>query len=289
MSTTQASMAVQQAEPDASDTADAWTAIAVGYDRTNTRTQMALGEEGLRRAGLQSGMTFLDVASGSGALSIPAARLGAAVVAVDQSHAMLELLGKRADSEALAVEGRVMDGHALQLSDSSFDIVGSQFGVMVFPDMPKGIREMVRVAKPGGRVLVIAYGDPHEIEFLGFFVEAIRAVRPDFIGPPMDPPPLPFQLCDPDTLGGQLRQAGLDDVRVERITESTAFASGDELWDWIVHSNPIAGEVLGHLELTEDETSVVRQALEDLVSTRAAGERFAVLTNPINIGIGTKR
>ena len=68
---------------------EAWDQIAPGYDRTNTPTQMWLGQEGLRRAELRSGMRFLDVAAGSGALSIPAARLGAQVLAVDQSAPML--------------------------------------------------------------------------------------------------------------------------------------------------------------------------------------------------------
>ena len=63
----------------------AWDDIATGYDRTNTPSQMWLGNEGLRRAGLRPGMRFLDVAAGSGALSIPAARLGAHVLATDLS------------------------------------------------------------------------------------------------------------------------------------------------------------------------------------------------------------
>jgi len=42
----------------------------------------------------------------------------------------------------------------------------------------------VRVVKPGGRVLMNVYGDPHKIEFFGFFVGAIQSVRPDFNGPP---------------------------------------------------------------------------------------------------------
>ena len=63
------------------DNRRAWDRIAPGYDRTNTPTQMWLGNEGLRRAGLRAGMQFLDVAAGSGALSIPAARLGAHVLA----------------------------------------------------------------------------------------------------------------------------------------------------------------------------------------------------------------
>ncbi|TIM84242.1 MAG: SAM-dependent methyltransferase, partial [Mesorhizobium sp.] len=56
------------------DTRARWDEIARGYDKTNTPTQMWLGNEGLNRAGLRSGMRFVDVAAGSGALSIPAAR-----------------------------------------------------------------------------------------------------------------------------------------------------------------------------------------------------------------------
>ena len=52
-------------------TRDAWDKIAKGYDRTNTPTQMWVGNEGLRRAGLRAGMKFLDVAAGSGATAFP--------------------------------------------------------------------------------------------------------------------------------------------------------------------------------------------------------------------------
>jgi ubiquinone/menaquinone biosynthesis C-methylase UbiE len=266
----------------------AWDTIAPGYDRTNTPTQMWLGNEGLRRAGLRRGMRFLDVAAGSGALSIPASRLGARVLATDQSPVMLELLEKRARKEGLSLETRVMDGHALALDDNSFEMAGSQFGVMLFPDMPKGIREMTRVVRPGGRVLMSAYGDPHKIEFLGFFVHALQSVRPDFAGPPMDPLPLPFQLQDPERLRTELASAGLSDIKVDAITETTDFRSGMELWDWLIWSNPIVEIMLGELNLSSDERQIVQEALEKLVRERADRRGVAKVTNPINIGIGTK-
>jgi ubiquinone/menaquinone biosynthesis C-methylase UbiE len=270
------------------DTRAAWDAIAPGYDRTNTPTQMWLGNEGLRRAGLAAGVRFLDVAAGSGALSIPAGRLGAHVLAVDQSPVMLDLLRARARQEGLDIETRVMDGHALQLADNAFDMAGSQFGVMLFPDMPKGLHEMVRVVKPGGRVLMNVYGDPHKIEFFGFLITAIQSVRPEFNGPPMDPPPLPFQLQNPERLRKELSAAGLTDVKVETITETTEFRSGKELWEWLVSSNPIVEMVLGSLKLTGGERDVIQQALDRLVRERAGSGDAAKLTNPINIGIGTK-
>ncbi|MCZ6879350.1 MAG: class I SAM-dependent methyltransferase [Acidobacteria bacterium] len=270
------------------DTRPAWDKIAPGYDRTNTPTQLWLGNEGLRRAELRAGMRFLDVAAGSGSLSIPAARLGAQVLATDQSPVMLELLQGRARKDGLNIETRVMDGHALELDDNSFDMAGSQFGVMLFPDMPKGISEMVRVVKPGGCVLMNVYGDPHKVEFLGFLVGAVQSVRPDFNGPPMDPPPLPFQLQDPQKLRQEFATAGLKDIKVETIIETMQFQTGKELWDWIVRSNPIVEMVLGSLSLTNDERGVIQQTLEKMVRERGGGSGAAKLTNPINIGTGTK-
>ncbi len=270
------------------DSRAAWDNIAPGYDKTNTPTQMWIASEGLRRVGLCPGMCFLDVACGSGALSIPAARLGAQVTAVDLSSVMLELLGERARKEGLDIETRMMDGHALELDDNTFDMAGSQFGVMLFPDMPKGISEMVRVVKSGGRVLMNVYGDPRKIDFFSFFVRAVQTVRPDFTGPPLDPPPLPFQLQDPDKLHRELANAGLKDVNVETVTETTQFQSGKELWDWIVWSNPIVGMVLGSLNLKNDERTVIQHTLERMVR-ESGGTGPARLRNPVHIGIGTKR
>jgi SAM-dependent methyltransferase len=168
-------------------------------------------------------------------------------------------------------------------------MAGSQFGVMLFPDVAKAIREMARVVKPGGRVLIHAYGNPHDIEFLGFLVSAIQVVRPEFDGPPSDPPPLEFQLADPVRLHRELVAAGLNDVRVETLTETTPHASGRDLWEWLVFSNPLAETILsGMLKLTEDERGVVRDALEKMVRERAGAGAAAMLTNPVNVGIGIK-
>ena len=269
-------------------TRHAWDEIAPAYDRSVTPAHLWLGNEGLRRANVRAGMRFLDVAAGSGALSIPAARQGARVVATDQSSRMLELLERRARNEGLDIVTRVMDGHALDLPSDSFDVAGSQFGVMLFPDMPKGIREMARVIKPGGRVLMNVYGDLRKIEFFVFFVDAIRSVRPGFAGPPLDPPPLPFQLQDPARLHREFANAGLNSIEVETITETLEFATGQDLWSWLLGSNPITGHLLAELAVTPAEEENIRRTLDEMVRKRAGGQGPARLTNPINIGVGTK-
>lgn len=265
---------------------NAWNAIAVGYDEFVTPTHMWLANQGLRRVGLKPGMRFLDVAAGSGALSIPAARSGAQVLSVDISPVMVEQLTARARKEGLGLEARVMDGHALELEDNTFDICGSQYGVMLFPDLPRGLSEMVRVTRPGGKVLLHAYGPPQQIEFLGFFMAAMQAAVPDFSGLPTDPVPLPFQVADPEKLRRELIGAGLKEVKVETVTEELKFGTGKEMWDWVVNSNPIPRMIIA--DLTPEQEGVVQRSLDDRLRERSGGSGSAVLTNPVHIGTGTK-
>lgn len=269
-------------------TRSAWDRIATGYDEFVTPTHLLLGTEGLSRAGLRPGMRFLDVAAGSGGLSIPAARLGAQVLATDMSPVMLDRLEERSRKEGLKLETRVMDGQALDLENDSFDVAGSQFGVMLFPDMPRGISELARVTKPGGRVLMTVLGTARKVEFFGFFVAAIQAAVPGFTGPSMDPPPLPFQLQDPERLRREFERVGLKNISVETVTEKLEYESGRQLWNWLLNSNPIAGAVLADANLTTEQMAVVQQQLERMVRERAGGNSTAVLTVPINIGVGTK-
>jgi ubiquinone/menaquinone biosynthesis C-methylase UbiE len=266
---------------------EAWDVIAAGYERHVAPQEATLANEALRLVRLEPGERFLDVAAGTGGLSLPAARRGAEVLATDWSPAMIERFKARVRDEGLSnAEGRVMDCHALDLADSSFDVTASQFGVMLVPDQPRALREMVRVTKTGGRVLVIAYGPPEELEFLQFFISALRVVAADFPGLPDDPPPLEFQVSDPEVLRRRLTDAGLKDVRIASTTERPAFGSGKEMWDWVLCGNPIPGMLVA--DLSEEKQATMRQVLDGMLRERSGGNGPAVLTNPVNIGIGTK-
>lgn len=268
--------------------AEAWDAIAAAYDELVAPGEAGLAQAALRLAELQPGQRFLDVAAGPGGLSLPAARLGARVVATDWSPAMVERFEARVRAEGLTgAEGLVMDAHALELDDGTFDLTGSQFGVMLVPDQPRALREMVRVTKDGGRVLLVAYGPPAEYEALQCFIAALHAVVPDFPGLPDDPPPLEFQVADPEVLRRRLTDAGLGDVVVDGThREQVEVGSGGELWDWMLAGNPIAGMIVG--DLTGAQRATVRDVLDGMLRERTGGEGRATLTAAVNIGIGTK-
>ena len=266
---------------------EAWDAIAAGYDLYVAPQEAELADEALALVALAPGERFLDVAAGPGGLSLPAARLGAEVTATDWSPAMFERFEGRARAEGHGTAvGRVMDCHDLDFADDTFDVGGSLFGVMLVPDQERALRELVRVTKPGGRVVLIAYRSPEELEFLRLFVGALHAVVPGFQGIPDDPPPLEFQVADPEILARRLTDAGLQDVEVVASAERNAFRSGPELWDWLVNSNPIAGMLVGDLDDGQRVTLV--QVLGGMIRERLDGDGPAVLSNAVNIGIGRK-
>lgn len=266
---------------------DAWDALAPGFDEFVTPQNIRFAWDVLHRAGIGPGMRLLDVGAGSGAVSIAAARLGAEVVATDLAPAMIERLRDRARNEGLSnVDGRVMDGMSLEFADGTFDVCASQHGVSLFPDVPGGLAEMARVTKPGGRVLVVAFGAIQKAEFLGFFMRAVQAAVPGFEPMPLDPPPPPFQLSDPEVFRLRLAEAGLSGVTVEPATWDLEFDSPTAYWNSIASSNPVGAQLTSRLSPAQRDA--VLQVLGGMFRERAGGQPRAVLHTEITIGLGTK-
>ena len=266
---------------------EAWDAIAAGYAAHVAPGEEDLSVEALRLVGLTAHDTFLDVAAGPGGLGLAAAHLGAKVVATDWAPGMVARFEANVRAAGLTnADARVMDAHALDLEDDRFDVTGSQFGVMLVPDQSTALREMVRVTRPGGRVLLVAYGEPDEFEALQFFISALQSVVPAFEGLP-EPPPLEFQVADPDVLRRRLVAAGLVDVEVDTThQERVEMRSGQDCWNWMCGSNPIVGMILD--DVTAQDQHTLRQVLDGMIRERAAGSGVAVLTAALNIGWGTK-
>lgn len=264
-----------------------WDGIAPRFDGFVTPASMGFGAQLLRRVDVRPGVRFLDVAAGSGALSIPAARLGAEVVAIDIAPGMIERLNARAQVERLAnLDALVMDGQALEFPDDTFDVSASLNGVSVFPDFHRGLREMVRVTRREGLLLIATFGAPQKAEFLRFFMGALQASVPDFTPLPLDPPPLPFQVADPNRLHAELVDAGLVEVQVDAVTWDMHFDSARHFWDVVTSSNPIGARLVAGL--TAEQRTAAQRVLDGMLRERAGGAPGAVLHVEMNVGIGAK-
>ena len=122
------------------------------------------GEELVEKVGVTEGLRVLDLGCGDGTTAIPAAKLGADVLGVDIARNLVEAGNARAQSLGLA-NCRFQEGDASDLSelgDDSFDLVVSIFGAMFAPRPFDVAKEMVRVTRPGGRIVMGNWipGDP---------------------------------------------------------------------------------------------------------------------------------
>ena len=115
-------------------------------------TLQIVGEELCEAVDVRAGQRVLDVAAGTGNVSLAAARRGCEVVATDYVPALLERARERAQAERLAIEFQQADAEALPFADASFDIVVSTFGVMFTPDQDRAAAELVRVCRHGGKI-----------------------------------------------------------------------------------------------------------------------------------------
>ena len=100
---------------------------------------------------------LLDVATGSGNAALAAARRGCEVVGVDYVPGLLDRARRRAEAEGLSVDFQDGDAEALPFADGSFDVVSSVFGSMFAPDQETTASELARVARPGGRIGIVAH------------------------------------------------------------------------------------------------------------------------------------
>src|SRR4029450_11945668 len=106
----------------------------------------------VEHAGIRSGMRVLDVACGTGVVSITAARMGARVSGLDLTPELLEVARTNAGIAALDIDWHEGDVERLPFESTEFDAVVSQFGHMFAPRPEIAVSEMLRVLKPDGTI-----------------------------------------------------------------------------------------------------------------------------------------
>lgn len=141
--------------------------IAGLYDRMNSVMTAGLHHAWRRRAaelaGVSTGARALDVATGTGDLALELARRvgpSGMVVGSDFSEQMLGLARSKARGQGVAVRFEAANALDLPYPDDSFDAATVGFGARNFSDLPRGLGEMTRVVRPGGRVVVLEITTP---------------------------------------------------------------------------------------------------------------------------------
>ena len=193
--------------------------IAGVYDVMNSVMTAGLHHRWRERAAdlarVGPGTQALDVATGTGDLAIALSRRGGEVVGSDFSEGMLE----RARTKSPAVRWEQANALALPYADDSFDAATVGFGARNFSDLDGGLREMVRVVRPGGRVVVLEITTPTKPPLSTFFslwFDRIVPLLGRVTGEDQAYTYLPSSVKrfpGPQPLGALMHGAGLRDVR----------------------------------------------------------------------------
>ena len=267
----------------------AYDAAADRYDDAALGFWARSGERTIERLGLQPGMTVLDMACGSGASTLPAARrVGPTgkVIGIDLSERMLAMGRDKARRAGLSqIEFRSGDMTRAEFPDGSFDAVVCVFGVSFAPDMEALVAELWRMVKPGGRLAITTWGPRLWSPLYDVWREAVRRERADLVS---DFHPW-YRITTPTAVAELLRSAGVprDTLRVLPEFDVWPLRSAHDWWSIVMGS----GLRWTMDELMPDAVERVRRANLDHarrhdVASVTCNVLYATATKPLDAGPG---
>lgn len=250
---------------------DLFDRVAADYDRA-VPFFATFGERLVEWAGVRPGARVLDLGAGRGAVTAPAVRAGASVVAGDTSRGMLAALRDTVPG----VDARLLDAMALDLPDASFDLVLSGFVLHVLPAPGRAFAEIARVLGPGGELVFSAPGPSTD----GGWWASYGQVVDEFT-----------QRLPPRPGGGSTgslpecaERAGLREEGRWNTEVSFPVEGPEAHWSWLMsHGNRWLYDALPPADREEFRTRVLRSLREDHPTggTRIiAGARFHRYTKP---------
>jgi ubiquinone/menaquinone biosynthesis C-methylase UbiE len=214
-----------------------WDRAAADYEPL-WKTQLAGAREALlSAAALAPGERVLDVACGTGLVTLPTARAvgpGGRVVGVDLSDRMVDAARALAAAHGVAnASFERMDAERLALPDAGFDVVLCALGLMYLPAPEQALREMRRVLRPGGRMAIAVWGERSACGWSAVFEIVDAEVASDVC-------PLFFRLGTGDALARLCARAGFEHVVHRRIGATLVYADADEACRAALVGGPVA-------------------------------------------------
>ncbi|MBV8762642.1 MAG: methyltransferase domain-containing protein [Deltaproteobacteria bacterium] len=191
---------------------------------------------------------ILEVAAGTGRVTRRIAERGDEVVATDLNGPMLDEARKHTTGN---VTWQVADAQALPFPDASFDAVACAFGLMFVPDKPLALREMRRVLRPGGKIVLSVWDshakNPASQTLHTLACELMPDNAPTFMA-------IPFSLHDAAALqaltGGQVETVAILGVAESAASMATGFVRGNPLYNQLVERGIDAAAFQARVEAT---------------------------------------
>ncbi len=238
-----------------------WNESAEGWNDQGTRIRDWLRDSTdamLTMADVRPGARVLDIAAGAGDQTLDiAARVGVngSVLATDLSPAILEIAQRNAQQAGHRnVETQAADGEDLMVPESSFDAAISRLGLMFFPNPGKGLQEMFKALKPGGRACTMVFSTPDKNPCVAILVST--ALKHAGL-PPRDPyqPGGLLSLGRPGLTDDLFHHAGFSGVATTKVMAPFRLSSVKDYLDFIRTSAGPILQILSRLDSAAREAA----------------------------------
>lgn len=166
--------------------ADLFASIAKRYDLINDVQSLGLHRWWKRKVigltGAQAGQRALDVCCGTGDLTLALAERRCETIGIDFSQPMLDVARRRGDAIPIEHRPQFLHGDALHLPfpDAEFDVITVAYGLRNLADVDRGLRELLRVLRPGGRLVILEFGKPSWSVLRSLWFGYLRLALPMF-------------------------------------------------------------------------------------------------------------
>ena len=265
---------------DSAVVADAFGRAAATYDRAAFSFFTPFAEQLVAAVGVMPGDRVLDVACGTGAVAIAAARAAApdgSVTATDLSPSMVEEARAAAAREGASVSVEIGDAARVVADDGAFDVVLCGFGIFFLPDAGAALAEWRRVLRPGGR-LGLSTWDAAGDERWAWEADLIREFAPGLPERVLTTAgSMRGRFNTPEKLASALDEAGFEHVSTEVSSIERHYERPEQWWEWTQsHGHRLLSD-----NLPEGDAARLRERGLDgftrAFGDRPAGRRFTAL------------
>ena len=193
----------------------------------------------------------LDVASGTGepGLTLSGMLPRGEVIGTDLSENMVSIANHNsAERNILNYRSQSSDAANLPFDDETFDHVICRFGIMFFPEIQKGLNEMSRVLKRGGKIALAVWAAPENNPFITLMASTIMR-KLELPIPPDDTPGI-FRCAKPGFTSQLLHKAGMKEINENNLKGYAVFESAEQYWNVM---SDVAGPLMEKLENSPQE------------------------------------
>jgi SAM-dependent methyltransferase len=235
-----------------------WERQAAGWTRRREQVErfgMPVAQAMIEMADPQPGEWVLDIAAGTGETGLLVAEMvrpGGRVLITDFSEEMVAAAKERARQlGADNVEVRVLDAESMAIDAAQIDLALCRWGYMLMADPETALRETRRILKPGGRLVLAAWGEAEENPWASLMTRALKEAGAEVA---VDAPGAPgmFALGAPGQIEALLDAAGFLEHRVERLAFEATYRS---LAEWIAISRDLGSRMAEVLETLDDDAA----------------------------------